>query len=266
MASLLRSRLAACCLAVIAGPLLAVCQESVGLSSTHLRASVEQYPAKSVSPPLTPELRGDIYMARKMYREAIDMYRQCPADSAIVQNKIGIAFHEMLQLDIARKYYRRAVELNPKYSEALNNVGTVYYAEKNYRKAVGYYKRAIKYSDRSASVYANLGAAYFARKEYKKASEYYDIALKLDPDVFEHHSGFGTLMQERTVGELARFHLYLAKTYAKSGAYDRALVYLRKALEEGVKDRNKIPDLPEFTSLKKEAAFQQLLAENPKPL
>ncbi len=54
--------------------------------------------------------------------------------------------------------------------------------------------------------------------------------------------------------------------YAKSGSNERALIYLRKALEEGVKDRNKIPDMPEFSLLKTNADFQQLLADNPKPL
>ncbi len=73
-------------------------------------------------------------------------------------------------------------------------------------------------------------------------------------------------MQERTIGERAIFHLYLAKMYAKSGANERAIIYLRKALEEGVKDRQKIPEIPEFALLKKDPAFKQLLAENPKPL
>jgi tetratricopeptide (TPR) repeat protein len=124
----------------------------------------------------------------------------------------------------------------------------------------------MKYGPPTASIYANLGAAYFGRKDYKRASIAYEEALKLDPDVFERHSTFGTLMQERTVEERAMFHLYLAKMYAKGGATDRAIIYLRKALEEGVKDRKKIPDMPEFASLKTDPAFKQLLAENPKPL
>ena len=36
------------------------------------------------APSLTPESRGDILMARKMYREAIDLYRDGPQDSAII--------------------------------------------------------------------------------------------------------------------------------------------------------------------------------------
>lgn len=236
------------------------------LQTDSLRAAVNTPPVSSAaSAALTPELRGDIFMARKMYREAIDKYREVP-ESPVIDNKIGIAFHQMLQLPLAKKNYERAIRLDPSYSEAINNLGTIYYATKSYNRAISCYKRSIKKSGATAAVFANMGAAYFAKKDYKHASLFYSEALKLDPDVFEHHSGFGTLLQERTVTELALFHLYLAKTYAKSGSQERALIYLRKALEEGIKDRAKIPDIPEFAAMKNTEAFQQLLAENPKPL
>jgi tetratricopeptide (TPR) repeat protein len=223
-------------------------------------------PAVIKKPQISLEMRGDILMARKMYREAIDTYRQAPPNSPIITNKIGIAFHQLQLLDLAKKNYEQAVKLDKKYSEAINNLGTIYYSQKSYRRAIGYYKKAIRIAPETASVYANLGAAYFGRKDYKHAAEYYEKALKLDPDVFEHHSSFGTLMQQRTVEERATYHLYLAKMYAKNGANDRALIYLRKALEEGVKDREKIPGMPEFAVLRNDPAFSQLMAENPRPL
>lgn len=205
-------------------------------------------------------------MARKMYREAIDAYRQGSPTSAGLANKIGIAYHQLMLLDPARKSYQRAVKLDPKFSEAINNLGTICYAEKSYRRAIGYYKRAIRYSSPTASIYANMGAAYFGRKDYRHASEYYEEALRLDPEVFEHHSNFGTLMQEHTVEERATYHLYLAKMYAKNGRADRAMIYLRKAFEEGLKDRDKIAGMPEFAVLKTTPAFAQLILDNPKPL
>ncbi len=223
-------------------------------------------PSANAPTNLSNETRGDIYMARKMYREAIDMYRQGPGNSPILANKIGIAFHQMSKLDLALKNYRHAVKLNPRYPEAINNIGTIYYAQRDYGRSIKYYKRALKFDPDSASLYSNLGSAYFGRKDYKLATETYMHALQLDPDVFEHHSNFGTLMMERDVEERATYHLYMAKMYAKTGANDRALLYLRKALEEGIKDRDKIPAIPEFASLKKDPAFVQLLAENPKPL
>ena len=54
----------------------------------------------------------------------------------------------------------------------------------------------------------------------------------------------------------------MAKTYAVAGNFERALIYLRKALEEGFKDKQKIPEEPEFASLKENPEFQQLLAAN----
>src|SRR5271169_6683701 len=77
--------------------------------------TVPSDPARS----LTPEMRGDIFVARKMYRDAIEMYQTGPKDSAVIANKIGIAYHQLLELDSAKKWYDRAVKLDPKYAEAI---------------------------------------------------------------------------------------------------------------------------------------------------
>lgn len=271
MASLAALRTAAVCATLL--PALSLSGGQLPSQANHLFASStplsnETHSSLSTPKPvhITPELRGDIFMARKMYREAIDKYREGQPNSPVLTNKIGIAFHQMLQLSLAKKNYERAIKLDKHYSEAINNLGTIYYSQKSYRRAIGCYKRAIRYSSPTASIYANMGAAYFGRKDYNHAGEFYEKALQLDPDVFEHHSTFGTLMQQRTVEERATYHLYMAKMYAKRGANDRAMIYLRKALEEGVKDREKIPALPEFSQLKLQPAFVELMALNPKPL
>lgn len=217
--------------------------------------SARQAPAT----PLTPEMRGDIYMARKMYREAVEAYREGPQDSAILTNKIGIAYHQMLQLNNAQKSYEKAIKMSPKYSEAINNLGTIHYAKKSYRRAISTYKKALVENPNSASIHSNLGTAYFARKKYPEAFAAYQKALQLDPEVFEHRGANGVLLQERSVTERAKFHYYLAKTYAKAGNAERALQYMRKAIEEGFKERNKFMEDSEFTTLRELPEFQQLL-------
>src|SRR5690242_4219193 len=120
--------------------------------------------ANGVAPPpeaakapaaITPEMRGDIMMARKMYREAIDYYKPGANTSAILANKTGIAYQQLLDLDNARKYYERAIKLNSKYAEAINNLGTVYYERKSYRRAVEQYKKALRVMPNSASFLIN---------------------------------------------------------------------------------------------------------------
>jgi len=215
---------------------------------------------------LSAEQRADILMARKMYREAIDVYKEGPLDSAIIWNKIGIAYHQMLQMSEASKYYQHAIKLNSKYAEAINNLGTIYYARRSYRRAIGQYNKALKIAPNSASIYSNLGTAQFARKKYEEASISYQKALALDPEVFEHRSAYGTLLQERTVSEKARFHYYLAKTYASAGNTERALQYIRMALEEGFKERRKLMEEPEFAKLRETAEFKELMATEPRVL
>lgn len=215
---------------------------------------------------LSPEMRGDIMMARKMYREALDFYKPGAANSAVLANKTGIAYHQMLDLDDARKYYERAVKLNPQYAEAINNLGTIFYAKKSYRRAIEQYKKALRITPDSASILSNLGTAYFARKNYQEASKAYQAALAADPEVFERRNTQGTLLQDQTVEERAKFHYYLAKTYAQAGTKDRALLYIRKALEEGFKDREKFIKEPEFAKLQDDPEFKQILAAEQKVL
>ena len=222
-------------------------------------------PTPSPRKSLTAEERGDILMARKMYREAIETFQEEPKKSAVLYDKIGIAYHQLQQLDQAKKYYELALKVKRNYAEALNNIGTVYYAKKNYRRAISYYTRALKLGD-SASVYSNLGTAYFARKEYNLATDAYQKAFTLDPEVFERKSNYGTLLQDSNVEERAKFHYYLAKMYAKAGRNDLALQYVRKALEEGFKDKKKLTEDPEFEALRDTPEFQELLTLEPRVL
>jgi tetratricopeptide (TPR) repeat protein len=215
---------------------------------------------------ISPETRGDILMARKMYLEAAEAYKQGPKDSAVLLNKTGIAFHQMLELGTAERYYRLAIKANPQYSEAINNLGTIYYSRKSYRRAITEYRKALRIDPKAASVWSNLGTGYFARKDYAHAEEAWQEALALDPDVFETRSTQGVLLQERSVEDRAKFHFLMAEGYAKKGMADRALLYIRKALEEGFKDRKKLAADPAFATLKELPEFKQLLAMEPRVL
>ena len=50
----------------------------------------------------------------------------------------------MADLDNAKKYYDRSLKLNKNYAEAMNNLGTIHYARKSYRRAVSSYKKALQ--------------------------------------------------------------------------------------------------------------------------
>jgi len=239
---------------------------SAGLLSDTATGQSTQVLQKKPAPVLSPEMRGDIFMAKKEFLEAAEMYRDNSKGSAVLLNKTGIAYHQMLKLELAEKYYRLAIRTDPKYAEAINNLGTIYYARKSYRRAVNQYKKALRLNPESASVWSNLALGYFARKDDVHAQEALQTALRLDPAVFENRGTVGVLLQEQTVEERAKFHYYLAQTYGRAGQNDLALQNIRKALEEGFKAKKKIQEDPAFASLRDLPEFKELMALEPRVL
>src|SRR5215471_3304916 len=215
---------------------------------------------------LTAETRGDIFMARKRYLEAIEAFGEGSPKDPVLRNKTGIAYHQLQQLDKALKSYEQAVKLKPDYHEAINNIGTIYYSKKSYRRAISNYRKALNFAPDQASIHSNLGMAYFARNQLDLAVEQFRTALKLDPEVFEHHSSYGVLLQERSVADRAKYHYWMATLYVQGGRSDLAIQYLRKAIEEGYKERKKLNEDPAFASIRELPEFKELLTLEPRVL
>lgn len=223
----------------------------------------QQPPVKTVeeSPhfAISAEMQGDVLMARQRYVAAIDAYRQGPMDTAVEWNKLGIANHHMFNLREAQRDYEKALKIDPKYPEALNNLGAVYYGLKDYHNAERAYKKALKLRPKAAMFYSNLGTAYLAQGKNKKGAEAYRTALALDPNVFEGDPS-ARIAEIGPSKEMATLNYLLAKTYAEAGRKDEALIYLRKALDEGFSDRKKLEE-KEFAILRDTPEFQQMLSD-----
>jgi len=223
-----------------------------------------QVSAQSAGPrQLTPEELADILMARKEYREAAFSYKKLAdqnPSNPVYWNKLGIALHQQSELSGALKFYQQAVKVNPKYADAQNNIGTIWYQRKKYGKAVRAYERAIKLRSDMAVLYSNLGYAYFGEKKYQESIASFRHALALDPQLFEHSSHGGSLLQDRSVSDRGRFYFLLAKSFAEAGNFERSLVYLRKAKEEGFASMNDVKTDPSFSAVLKLPETQELLA------
>ncbi len=234
--------------------------------------SQTQSPAESsvivVRPELTDEQMADLYMVRKDYREAAQVYKRL-ADrnprNSVYLNKLGIALHQQEALALALKYYERPTKADPLYADAQNNIGTIWYQRKKYGKAIKAYQKAIGIRNDMAVLYSNLGYAYFGEKKYEQAISSFRQALAMDPQLFERNSSrSGSILQDRSVGDRGRFYFLLAKSFAEAGNLERCLIYLRKAKDEGYKELSSVKSDPSFAAVLKDPAIQEVLA--PKPL
>ncbi len=231
------------------------------------------------------EIQADKLRADKSFADAIDYYRAAIKKAAApgLWNKIGITELQFGRHKDAIKSFDRAIKLDPKLAEAYNNRGAVYYisgaqqqtvaeragksvpggALKNYRKAVSEYQKALAIREDNASYHSNLGTAYFALREFPAAISEYVRAMQIDPEVFEHRSQTGITAHMSSPEDRAYYSFVLARIYAKGGDLDRALAYLRKAMEDGYKEIDSVYKDQEFAMLRKDPRFAELMTSKP---
>lgn len=209
---------------------------------------------------MPPEELGDLMMIHQRYLAAIDAYQRAPRNSAVVWNKMGMAYQHMYALDIAKRQYEKALQLDPKYAEAINNLGTVYYGQQNYHKAEKYYQKAIHLKPATATFYSNLGTAYFADHNYKRGIKAYRKAFSLDPEVFIGNPLERVAEMAPTDEEIA-LNYALARMYAQAGMFKNAIHCLRVAFVYGFDDNGKLMKDRAFAALRKTPQFRLFMTE-----
>ena len=210
------------------------------------------------------ELQARIYMAKKQYPDAVQVYarlsQEYPKDAAYL-NYLGIAQLQGGKMDEARKSFDRATKVDRRFSDAYNNLGATYYAEKQYKKAISQYQRSLSLKPDVASVYTNIGYAYFAQKQLPKAMEAFHKALTIDPRVFEETGRAGSILSYRSVADRGLFNFMLAKDFAQNGDAANCVVYLRRAADEGYKEVGKVRTDPAFAKVIGDPNVKALLDE-----
>ena len=134
---------------------------------------------------------------------------------------------------------------------------------KNYRKAVAEYQKALAIHEDNASYHSNLGTAYFALREFPAAVSEYVRAMQIDPEIFEHRSQTGIAAHMSSPEDRAYYSFVLARIYAKAGDLDHALEYLRRAMEDGYKEIDSVYKDQEFVTLRKDPRFAELMTSKP---
>ena len=214
------------------------------------------------------ERQGDQLRAQKRYLDSIDYYNAALAKqpTAMVWNKNGIALLFLQHNKDAQKCFEEALKSDKNSAEALNNLGFVEQMQKRYGKAIKYYNKALAVRPNSATFHYNLGAAHFGKHEYDKAAQEYKIAYQLDSEIFQRVSKTGVMAQSSSPEDRAAFSFMVAKMYAQAGDFEHSLEYLRKAMEDGYKNINKVYTDAEFASLRTDKRFAELMAQKPQAI
>lgn len=150
-------------------------------------AAIASFQAGAILDPENSEIYlslGDVYMAENDLDNAIRAY----CDSINIDSsdyrayaKTGIALWEKDYLEEAIVAYHRAIELNPEYEIAHNNLGVIYLdGIGTPDEALSYFKMAVELNPNYTLAYFNAGRAAQMLNENNEAASYYQMALDLN--------------------------------------------------------------------------------------
>jgi tetratricopeptide (TPR) repeat protein len=208
---------------------------------------------------------GDQLREARDYRSAVTCYREAirKVGSAVYYNKIAIS-ELMLQHPVeAEKAAKKAVHKNRFMSEAWNNLGVSYYVLRQYNSAIRGYQRAISINPHSASFHGNLAAAFVDSQQFERGMAEYRKAFEIDPLFFEHRSPNGVSGRLPSPEDRAQFAFIMARLFAGKGDMDRALHFLRAAIEDGYPKIDEVYRDQEFASVRKDERFRTLMKDRP---
>ena len=122
------------------------------------------------------------------------------------------AFFGIGRPDDSYAHLPKALESNPTYPEAHNNLGNTLLEMGRAEEAIAHYRKAVEIQPRNTDAYNNLGAVFLQLGRVEESLAYLQKALEIDPDSGEAQNNLGN-------------------TLLRMGRMDEAAAHYGKALE-----------------------------------
>lgn len=159
-----------------------------------------------------------------------------PQGFADIYNKLGFIYQWRGELQKAADFFQKALNLNPKYTEAALNLAVTYNDMGLYDEAVETFNRAasvVKAQPKSldpyirgrlANEHARLGDLYYALGLYEEALDEYRKALTLRPNLVDIMTKIGiTLRDQGALDEAIRILMRVKEVHPR---YSQAFIHL----------------------------------------
>ena len=127
------------------------------------------------------ELRGQFYESIDQYLITVLTAMGRLNEAAEVCHLLGTALTLQNDLELAKKWYLRALNIQPQLAKSHYNLGFVYEQEDDWEKAIVHYNHAITINDNYTKAYYRLGLIFKRQKQFTQAIEQFSQVLHLDP-------------------------------------------------------------------------------------
>jgi len=127
--------------------------------------------------------------AKELLLKAIEIQ---PKNTTAVHN-LGTCYKELKKFDEAKKYYNKVLEINPKHANSNYNLGIIYYELKDLKKAKSYLKKTTEIQKNYGVAFFSLGNVHADLKEYNEAMSCYQKAIEINPNIVGAHNNLGLI-------------------------------------------------------------------------
>ena len=158
-------------------------KNSYELSIKHFKRAFELKPDYSVA----RNNLGAVYLTLEEWDKAIEVFNELTgnllyATPQYPQFNLGRAYYGKKQYRLAEEHFKRALKMEPEYSQALLWLGRTYLATGRNGEAVAALSGAVDISPDFAQAHYDLGRAYLQLRNYRKAKEAFGKAAAILPD------------------------------------------------------------------------------------
>jgi tetratricopeptide (TPR) repeat protein len=133
-------------------------------------------------------------------------------DSAAGYYTRGLNLQMIGNFDEAKELYLQAIELDPGYCDAMDNLGVILRQEGDLKGAIEWYRRSIDLAPHNTVARQNLAVAYSHQGKTDFEMEQYELIIEIDPINPEGYYG-------------------LAGIYMREGSFEKAVPLYEKAAE-----------------------------------
>jgi tetratricopeptide (TPR) repeat protein len=95
------------------------------------------------------------------------------------------------------QYYRKAIELSPKFEEAYYQRGMAYYRQGDLQKAIADFSEVIELNPQNAQAYSDRGAMFSQMNKIDRAIRDYDAAIRINPGFSNAYTNRGRAYVEK---------------------------------------------------------------------
>jgi tetratricopeptide (TPR) repeat protein len=165
-----------------------------------------------------------IYLAAQQQQKAIDQYMailEKNPDQAGPHMLLGTIYDMQKQYDMSEKHYRAALEINPQFAPAANNLAYLLSSrDGDIDEALAFARIAKEKLPADPSVMDTLGWIYYKKGLYGNAVQEFSDSLEKLPENATVHYHLGAALFQK--GEKAKAKPILEKALALDGNFDGA--------------------------------------------